>query len=81
MHISGTCRDQYLAGSNGCLPLFKYLQGLDEEAEPSVRFKQRSVDEEEEGQGRSRGRGLGLRIGGSAIAHVGSTVVSSGLVA
>ena len=23
--------------------MFKYLQGLDEEAEPSVRFKQRSV--------------------------------------
>ena len=50
--------------SNGCLPLFKYLQGLDEEAEPSVRFMQRSgsEEEEEEGRGRSRGRGLGLRV-------------------
>ena len=37
--------------SNGCLPLLKYLQGLDEEAEPSVRFKQRSVGEEEEEEG------------------------------
>ena len=63
--------------------LFKYLQGLDEEAEPSVRFKQRSVgeEEEEEGRGRSRGCGLGLRVGGSAIAHAGSTTVSSRLVA
>ena len=63
--------------------MFKYLQGLDEEAEPSVRFKQRSVskDEEEEGRGRSRGRGLGLRVGGSVVAHAGSTAVPTGLVA
>ena len=61
--------------------MFKYLQGLDEEAEPGVRFKQRRVDEEEEGRGRSQGRGLGLRVGGSAVAHAGSTAVSSGLVA
>ena len=38
-------------------------------------------EEEEEGQGRSRGRGLGLQVGGSAVAHAGSTAVSSGLVA
>ena len=63
--------------------MFKYLQGLDEEVEPSVRFKQRRVgeEEEEEGRGRSRGRGLGLQVGGSAIAHADSTAVSSGLVA
>ena len=63
--------------------MFKYLQGLDEEVEPSVRFKQRSIgeEEEEEGRGRSRGRGLGLRVGGSAVAHPGSTAVSSVLVA
>ena len=67
--------------SNGCLPLFKHLHGLDEEAEPSVRCKQISVGEEEEGRGRSRGRGVGLRAGGSAVAHAGSTAVSSGLVA
>ena len=69
--------------TNGCLSLFKYLQGLDEEAEPNVRFKQISVgeEEEEEGRGRSRGRGLGLRVGGSAVTHAGSTAVSSGLVA
>ena len=39
---------------NGWLPLFQYLQGLDEEQEPSVQFKQRSIGQEEEGQGRSR---------------------------
>ena len=65
--------------------MFKYLQGLDEEAEPNVRLKQRSVgeeeEEEEEGRGRSQGRGLGLQVGGSAVAHAGSTAVSSGLVA
>ena len=47
---------------NGWLPLFKYIQGLDEEQQPSVRFKQRSIGQEEEGQGRSRGRGRGLRV-------------------
>ena len=48
---------------NGWLPLFQYLQGLDEEQESSVRFKQRSsIGQEEEGQGRSRGRGRGLRV-------------------
>ena len=49
------------------------------EAEPGVRFKQRSVgeEEEEEGRGRSRGCGLGLRVGGSVVAHAGSTAVSS----
>ena len=63
--------------------MFKYLQGLDEEVEPNVRFKQRSVgeEEEEEGRGRSRGRGVGLRVGGSVVARAGSTAVSSGLVA
>ena len=44
------------------LPLFQYLQGLDEEQEPSVWFKQRSIGQEEEGQGRSRGRGQGLQV-------------------
>ena len=68
---------------NGWLPLLQYLQGLDEEVETSVRFKQRSVgeEEEEEGQGRSRGRGLGRRVGGSAVSHASSTAVSRGLVA
>ena len=41
---------------------FQYLQGLDEDLEPSVRFEQRSIAQEEEGQGRSRGRGRGLRV-------------------
>ena len=50
-HIMYAAMDAYL-----CL----YLQGLDEEAEPSVRFKQRSAGEEEEGRGQSRGRGLRL---------------------
>ena len=69
-HILYAAMDAYL--------LFKYLHGLGEEAEPSVRFKQRSVgeEEEEEGRGRSRGRGLGLRVGVSAVAHAGSTAVS-----
>ena len=42
--------------------MIKYLQGLDEAAESSVRINQRSVGEEEEGRGRSRGCGLGLRV-------------------
>jgi len=49
-------------GCNGWLPLLQYLQGLDEEQQPSVRFKQRSIGQEEEGQGRSRGRGRGPRV-------------------
>ena len=51
---------QYAA--NGWLPLFQYLQGLDEEQQPSWRFKQRSIGQEEEGERRSRGRGRGLRV-------------------
>ena len=47
---------------NGWLPLFQYVQGLDEEQESSVRFKQRSIGQEEDGQGRSRGCGRGLRV-------------------
>ena len=81
MGVKDIRRRSHPVRSNGCLPLFKYLQGLDEEVEPSVRFKQRSVSKEEEGRGRSRGRVLGLRVGGSAVAHAGSTAVSSGLVA
>ena len=64
---------------HGWLPLFQYLQGLDEEQEPSVQFKQRCIAQEEEERGRSRGRGLGLQVGGSAVAHAGSTIVSSRL--
>ena len=47
---------------NGCLPLFQYLQVLDEEQEPSVRFKQRSIGQEEEGEGRTLARGRGVRV-------------------
>ena len=45
--------------------MLKYLKGLDEEAEPSVWFKQRSVGEEEreEGRGRSHVCGRRLRVG------------------
>ena len=66
---------------NGWLPLFQYLQGLDEEQQPSVRFKQRSIGQEEEGQGRSQGRGEDSEEGGSVYAHGGSNTVSTGIVA
>ena len=56
---------------------FRYLQGLDEEQEPSVRFKQRSIGQEEEGQGRSRARGRGVRVRWQCR----SNAVSTGLVA
>ena len=60
---------------NGWLPLFQYLKGLDEEQQPSWRFKQRSIGQEEEGQGQSRGRGQGLRVKWQCHGHDGSKLL------